>query len=171
MLTFKSLTGIGEYVWCTSSSIGACVFQRQKEWKGLLIFNYVFIKNRVKQQSAYHYCGYDGISFSSKHLAHFLERIIWWNGSIMLIFTLPQIIQSGHKTLSSHMPREKCSCGRLSATSSKYQGSLALRDSIFGQIISLPLPKEPSRQQKLNNKWYMKNTTNQQLSSFEPCEQ
>lgn len=65
------------------------VFFKDRKNENLLIFNYVFIiKSRVKKQSAYYYCEYNGIFFSSKHLAHFLGRIIWWNGRVRPVFIL-----------------------------------------------------------------------------------
>lgn len=39
------------------------VFFRDRKNEDLLIFNYVFIKSRVRKQSEYYYCGYDGIFF------------------------------------------------------------------------------------------------------------
>lgn len=53
------------------------VIFKDRNNEDLLIFNYVFIiKSRVKKQSAYYYCEYNGIFFSSKHLTDFLGRII-----------------------------------------------------------------------------------------------
>lgn len=42
------------------------VFFKDRKNEDLLIFNYVFIKSRVRKQSEYYYCGYDGIFFLFK---------------------------------------------------------------------------------------------------------
>lgn len=57
---------------------GVYIFKRQREEKGLLIFNQVFTKIRVKQD-----CRCGAHFFLFENLDHFVGRMRrWWNGRI-----------------------------------------------------------------------------------------
>lgn len=101
MLTFRSLTRIGEYVRCGSFSTGACVCVCFKIERIRGPSDCIFIKSRVKQQSTY-YCGHDGkLFFSSTQIGN--------SGYAGSIFILSETTQSRYETFSSQMPGEKCS--------------------------------------------------------------